>query len=530
MNASPSSPSTSRRSRRATITRRALIAGGVGLGGCVALGGAIAIPAALGPDTQGNVGDLDFANPLAIPPLADSRIDEAGHRVFTLTLQTGEAAFPGRGTAATWGVNGPFLAPTLRAARGETVRMRVRNDLPEATTIHWHGMHLPAAMDGGPHQTIEPGAVWEPSWMIEQPASTLWYHPHPHGSTALHVYRGIAGLFLIDDDAAAALDLPAEYGVDDIPLIIQDKRMRDDGSFDTSPASFLDSLRGAGAFGILGGTILVNGTYNPHIPVRRRLTRFRLLNGSNARFYHLGFTDDRPFTLIATDNGLIPEPVELTRLLLGPGERAEIVVAFAPDEETTLRSYPQDLNVPRAIRRQIGADDTFDILRMRAGSLEDAPDLPTRLTQGDTPVMHGDEMTRTFTLDGHESINGKKMDMTRIDLAIPAGAREIWTVQSREQPHTFHIHGVTFHVLDVGGVAPDVVWRGPKDTVPVMPGRPVRLAVAFGRHVDPGMPYMYHCHLLRHEDNGMMGQFVVVEPGTEGETPMALDLVEGHRH
>lgn len=525
MNASPSSLT---RSRRSTITRRALIAGGVGLGGCVALGGAIAIPAALGPDTRSNLGDLNFANPLAIPPLAASRVDGHGRRVFELTAQPGETTFPGKGTAATWGINGPFLAPTLRAARGETVKMTVRNDLPEATTIHWHGMHLPAVMDGGPHQTIEPGAAWEPSWTIEQPASTLWYHPHPPGATGLHVYRGIAGLFLVDDDESAALDLPAEYGVDDIPLIIQDKRMRDDGSFDTSPASFLDSLRGAGVFGLLGGTILVNGTYNPHLPIRRRLTRFRILNGSNARFYRLGFTDDRAFSLVATDNGLLPEPVSLTRLLLGPGERAEIVVAFAPGEEITLRSYPQDLNVPRAIRRQIGADDTFDIVRMRAGSLEDSPDLPSRFAEGDTPVMQGDETTRTFTLDGHESINGRKMDMTRIDLAIPAGSREIWTVQSREQPHTFHVHGATFHVLYIGEAEPEAAWRGPKDTVPILPGRPVRLAVQFGRHVDPATPYMYHCHLLRHEDNGMMGQFVVVEPGTEGETPMTLDHAEGH--
>jgi len=532
MNQHPSKTTTHPRSRPSTITRRTLIAGGVGLGGCVALGGAFTIPAALGPGTQTNVGALDFTNPLTIPPLADSRIDGSGRRVFELTLQAGETEFPGKGMAATWGVNGPFLGPTLRAAQGEAVAMAVHNELPDATSIHWHGMHLPAAMDGGPHQMIAPGATWEPHWTVEQPAATLWYHPHPHGETALHVYRGIAGLFLLDDDASAALNLPSEYGVDDIPLIIQDKRMKDDGSFDTNAASFPDSLRGGGVFGILGRTILVNGTYDPYLAVRRSRVRFRILNGSNARFYNLGFTDDRSFSLIATDNGLVPEPVPLTRLLVGPGERAEIIVEFAPDEEVTLRSYPQDLHVPRPIRRQLGADDTFDIIRVRAGSLGAAAPLPFRLAGDAGAEIPADATVRTFSLDDHTSINGRTMDMARIDLAIPAGALEVWTVQSDGQPHTFHIHGATFRVLDVGGQAPGATLRGPKDTVPITPDRPVRLAVQFGSHVDPQMPYMYHCHLLRHEDNGMMGQFVIVEPGTEDSTPMTLAMPEalGHDH
>ncbi|MGB3330555.1 MAG: multicopper oxidase domain-containing protein [Thermomicrobiales bacterium] len=527
--ASATQPASRPRSRRSTLTRRALIAGGVGLGGCVMLGGAITIPAALGPDTQSNLGELDFANPLAIPPLADSSRDPSGRRVFDLTLQTSETDVSGKGTATTWGINGPFLAPTLRAARGETVMMTIRNTLPEATSIHWHGMHLPAVMDGGPHQMIAPGDAWEPSWTVEQPASTLWYHPHPHGQTALHVYRGIAGLFLIDDDEAAALDLPSDYGVDDIPLIIQDKRMKGDGSFDTNPASFLDSLRGAGSFGILGSTILVNGTWNPHVVLRRR-TRFRILNGSNARFYNLGFTDDRPFQLVASGNGLLPAPVEMTRLLIGPGERAEIVVDPPANAELTLRSYPQDLNAPRPIRRQIGADDTFDILRMRTDAVEAPAALPGRLGKDRMPALPEGVTERSFTLDGHNAIDGQQMDMSRIDLAIPAGALEVWTVRSNGQPHTFHVHGATFHVLDVDGERPPVPMRGPKDTVPILPNRPVRLAVQFGAHVDPQMPYMYHCHLLRHEDNGMMGQFVVVEPGTEAITPMTMETPAGHGH
>jgi blue copper oxidase len=148
---------------------------------------------------QSNAGQLKFENELDIPPLAKSSTDEAGRKVFELKLQQGTAEFlPGKPTQ-TWGVNGPHLGPTLRAERGDTVQMWVTNGLPETTTLHWHGMHLPAAADGGPHQMIEPRDTWSPSWTIDQPAATLWYHPHLMGQTEDHVYRGLAGMFLIDD-------------------------------------------------------------------------------------------------------------------------------------------------------------------------------------------------------------------------------------------------------------------------------------------------------------------------------------------
>lgn len=520
--------------RRKKLSRRALVIGGSVAGCCVivptAAVGTIAVRAVIGPDSRSNVGDLDFQNPLAIPPLADSTINEQGQKVFDLTLQTGETDIVPNGTTSTWGVNGPFLGPTLRATRGDKVAFTLRNELPEETTIHWHGMHLPAAMDGGPHQTIPAGKEWNPYWTIDQPAATLWYHPHPHGKTADHVYHGIAGLFLLDDDESASLQLPDEYGVDDIPLIIQDKNVKDNGEFDFSPASFLDSLSGAGNFGILGDKILVNGTYNPHLDVTRTRMRFRLLNGSNARFYNIGFSDDRPFHLIATDNGLVSgEPPELTRLLLGPAERAEIVVEFAPGDEVVLHSFKQDLSSPGVNTRQIGGNDTFDLLQLRAGDrLDPAPPLPTMLrSDGGAPAVPADATKRSFTLNGHSSINDEKMDMNRIDLVIPANALEIWDVESESNPHTFHIHGSTFHVLDVNGEAPPPDLQGPKDTVLVSKDHKVRLAVQFASYTDPEMPYMYHCHILRHEDNGMMGQFVVVEPGTEDSVPRTIS---GHMH
>ena len=185
-------------------------------------------------------GRIRFVNRLAVPPLARSERDAEGRRVFDLRAAPGRHRFrPGRPTP-TWGINGPHLAPTLRAARGETVLVRFRNDLPETTTLHWHGMHLPAAMDGGPHQPVEPGATWSPTWTIDQPAATLWYHPHPHGRTAAHVYRGMAGMVILDEPEPP--DLPHRYGVDDIPVIVRDINLTDGNRLDEG-----ERARGASA-------------------------------------------------------------------------------------------------------------------------------------------------------------------------------------------------------------------------------------------------------------------------------------------
>jgi FtsP/CotA-like multicopper oxidase with cupredoxin domain len=156
-----------------------------------------------------NVGQLGFRNELKIPPLLEPRLDGAGRKVFDLQLQTGTSELlPGKPTE-TWGANGTYLGPTLRATRGDEVAINVANDLPEPTTIHWHGMHLPAAADGGPHQLIQPHTTWSPSWRIDQPAATLWYHPHPHGRTEDHVYRGVAGLFLLGSWLVRLWEVPA---------------------------------------------------------------------------------------------------------------------------------------------------------------------------------------------------------------------------------------------------------------------------------------------------------------------------------
>jgi blue copper oxidase len=455
-----------------------------------------------------NLGRLSFANQLKIPPVLEPRVDEAGRKVFDLRLQQGTSELLAGKPTQTWGANGTYLGPTIRATLGDQVAMQVTNRLPEPTTIHWHGMHLPAAADGGPHQPIPPGSTWSPSWRIDQPAATLWYHPHPHGATEDHVYRGVAGLFLLDDPEAGALPLPHRYGVDDIPVILQDKRFTAGGVLDFGQSPF-------SPIGRLGEQILINGTHDPHLTIGHQRVRLRLLNASTARVYHLGFADDRPFELIGTDGGLLERPQPTTRVPLSPGERAEIIATFRPGERVVLRSFPPDLGLDGFQGRFAGADDSFDLLQLRAGPrLTPSPPVPDRLVRHQQLDQAEVATTRRLELNGSSRINDLRMDLGRIDQTVTVDTTEVWEVANRSgNPHNFHVHGVQFKVSEQDGAEPAPALAGWKDSVFIPPGGTVRLLVQLPGYADAAVPYMFHCHLLQHEDNGMMGQFVVVQHG-----------------
>jgi FtsP/CotA-like multicopper oxidase with cupredoxin domain len=453
------------------------------------------------------VGELEFANRLAIPPLAEPRIDGDGRKVFDLELRAGETEILPGTTTETWGANGARLAPTLRASRRDEVMPRVANGLgEETTTIHWHGMHLPAAADGGPHQTIAPGETWSPTWTIDQPAATLWYHPHPHPETEDQVYRGLVGMFILDDPEAEALALPDDYGVDDIPLILQDKKFEDDGSLDFSKGPISPT-------GLLGDEILVNGTHDPHLEVTTERVRLRLLNASGARVYNIGFADDRKFDLIATDGGLLEAPRPMDRIQLSAGERAEIVAQFEPGERVVLRSFEPDLGTNFWDGRFAGGDDSFDLLQIRpAGELAPAPEIPKRLATQEPLAESKATQVRRFELSGQGSIDGRSLELTRIDEVVEVGTTEVWEVSNASgTPHNFHPHDVRFRVLEYAGGPPPAHLEGLKDTVYIPPNETVRVVTEFSDYTDPELPYMFHCHVLQHEDRGMMGQYTVVE-------------------
>ncbi|MFW0791160.1 multicopper oxidase family protein [Gordonia sp. CPCC 205333] len=458
---------------------------------------------------------VDTLRPLPIPPLAPSAVGSDGVRRFTLRATSGNSEMITGKQTATWGFNGAVLGPTLRARRGERVAVAITNDLPEPTTVHWHGMSIPAEFDGGPHQMIPSGSSAEPRWTIEQQAATLWYHPHPHGTTQRHVLRGLSGLFLVDDADSDSLDLPKTYGVDDIPVIIQDRRFTAEGAIDEADNSDIGSL---------GDTIITNGISNAYLSITTGAVRMRILNGSSGRIYNLGMSDNRSFDVVGSDGGLLPSPVTMRRIQLSPGERAEIVIRISPGENVTLTSNPisDHGGVKKSDAAQFGMVDRFDILRLRCRpTLAHRSPTPTALVPA-TRIVTDRAVHRYFDLQWF-MINRKRMDMSRIDFEARVGGTEVWTVRNKDNwPHNFHVHDAQFQIIDIDGDRPPAYIAGRKDTVYIPPGGSVRFALRWSDHADPMYPYMFHCHLLMHEDQGMMGQFLVLRPGQQAEPMTAM--------
>ncbi|STC95038.1 multicopper oxidase family protein [Corynebacterium renale] len=464
------------------------------------------------------------SRPLPIPPLDEGTMVD-GVRTFDLHAGAHDAQILPDTTTRAWGFNGGHLGPTLYFKKGDRVQVNVHNGLDEMTTIHWHGMKIPAEHDGGPHQPIEPGEVWEPQWTIEQPAATLWYHPHPHERTALHAYRGLAGGIVIDDGTAEKAGLPRDYGVDDIPVIIMDQKFNEDGSLNEESDPDI---------GLKGDVPTVNGITNPYFNATTTRVRLRILDASTMRFFNLAFADGRQFHVVATDSGFLPAPVTVDHVKMGPGERQEIIVDLEPGKDAVLRAipHPDRLGVPDTEHApDFGLDDDFDLLTIVAPQEGAAPAaLPTTLI--DEPPLPTDiAEVRDFALNTFQ-INGEYMDMNRVDVTIDHARPELWRVtnENADWIHNFHIHDARFQVTDVRGTDVDFWTQGWKDTVTIPPGATVDLLVEFGYYPDPKWAYMYHCHMLLHEDEGMMGQFVVVKPGESADLAAIASHGGHHEH
>ena len=471
----------------------------------------------------GNPGGGSPGNPnpafgeLAIPPLLDP-VPSGGVKHFNLSVGTGSKEFFAGVNTATYGVNGSYLGPTLLMRRGETVSVNYTNNLSEETTMHGHGMHVPAAMDGGPHQIIAPGQSWSAQYVVNQKACTNWYHPHRVGTTARQVYMGLAGMIIIEDDESMSLNLPKRYGIDDIPLVVQDKNFDSNGQINYSPSMM--QIRQ----GYMGDTFLVNGVIAPYFNAEAKELRLRILNGSNARVYNFGFSDGRGFYQIATDNSFLPAPVALSGVTLSPGERAEIVVDLSGDMGNSV------------VLKDLASGATLMTINVNKEASANTQ-VPAQLTNTlQFPSAANAVRTRTFNLNMsgmgggnggggpgggmgggqggggmHMAINGKVMDMNRIDETVPLGDLELWEVNNTMGVnHNFHIHATHFTVIERNGGAVAANERGYKDVVFMPAGSSVKLLVKMTDYSDGTNPYMFHCHVLEHEDDGMMGQFVVV--------------------
>ena len=453
--------------------------------------------------------DVVHSQPLAIPPLLTGTEND-GKKVYDLTMQKGVSNFVAGKETETWGYNGNILGPTLLMYKGDDVVLNVTNQLGEPTSTHWHGIHLPARMDGGPYQEIKNGATWTAQFTIMNEAATYFYHPHLLHKTAEQFYRGLAGLFIIKDPQNEP-GLPDQYGIDDIPLIVQGKNFNTDGSLDY----------GGHMEGVKGNYVLVNGAITPTFQAPAQIVRFRVLNASNARIYNFGFSDNRPFYQVGTDGGLLEKPVSLKRLLLAPAERAEILVDFSDQEKNQVRlvSYSDEVaDLSPFWMRDALDNNTFDVLTINVGpATENAvATLPDTLTAIDRLQESEASVTRKLRLEVslirlRMTINGQSMDMGRIDQMVRLNDTEIWEISNpSSMVHPLHIHDIQFQILTRNGQPPPENERGWKDTVLVKQNETVRFIARFDDFADPDIPYMYHCHILEHEDGGMMGQFLVV--------------------
>lgn len=427
----------------------------------------------------------------------------AGKKVFNLNIQTGVHQFFKDTNTSTYCVNEAnssaltYLAPTLRIKNGEQVEINFSNNLTESTTMHGHGMHVPAIMDGGVHQEIMPGQTWSAQYTVKQKACTNWYHPHFMGNTAQQTYKGLAGLIIIDDNESEALDLPKTYGVDDIPLIVQDRVFDASGALDYSPSRM--EIR----HGYMGDTFLVNGKISPILTVEAKQIRFRILNGSNARIYNFSF-GAKNFTQIATDNAFLANGVRLSSLKLSPAERAEIVLDLTAETGNTFTLTNGSTTLM-----------TIKVTALTKAITTMPAVLTTTLTKFNNPTN-----TRTFTLgrsagmNGKFTINGVSMDKNTTNERVKKGVVEVWeVVNPMNMAHNFHIHATHFWIIERNGSTSSVPAneQGYKDTVLLEAGSRVKFVVKMTDYTNSKIPYMYHCHILEHEDDGMMGQFTVVD-------------------
>lgn len=460
-------------------------------------------------------------NPLFIP-------DTLSGNTINLQLQAGSKQFYPGAITQTMGANGTFLAPTLILNRGQQVNFNVQNQLSDTTTIHWHGLHVSPANDGGPHIYILPGQNWQPSFTVLDWASTYWYHPHLHHKTVEHVAAGIAGMIIVRDTVEAALALPRSYGVDDIPVIIQTRQFNANNQIVIG--QHLDTA------------IMINGTLKPFVNLPAQRVRLRLLNGSIERVYHIGLSTNESFQLIATDGGLLAAPVALTRLQLAPGERAEIIVNLSGKLGQTLQLMNYGTQLPSAIygAAQPGMGPgqqlpgytsnplngaNFNLLQLQVVAATDQPAGPPPATLVAHTGFNANlaDTTRILTfmpanmgptaIQGPFMINNAHFDMQVINQYVPFNNTEIWELRNQSPiGHPFHLHNVPFYVLSVNGAAPAPALAGRKDVVFVPAMGTVRFITRFETFFDDSIPYMYHCHMLTHEDGGMMGQFLVNSP------------------
>jgi FtsP/CotA-like multicopper oxidase with cupredoxin domain len=416
----------------------------------------------------------------------------------TIVAQPTRLSFiPGKSTVG-YAYNGRVPGPTLEAYEGDKVIVHFRNELPEATTIHWHGLHIPSTSDGSPFYPVAPGSTFDYVFTLKPgSAGTYWYHPHPDHNTGSQIAKGLFGSLII-----RAPDDPLK-GIPEKLIVLSDNRFHPDGSIDISDPA---SLQGGIDFenGRECVHIFVNGEINPTISIRPgEVQRWRVINASAARVYRLAIPG-QTMLHVGNDGGLFEHPQEVKDILVANSERVELLVKgnSAPGSVTVLQNLPYDRYSTHT--RPDDWEKTVDLLTIR--TTNDKPVRPRAIPAVLRVIPAIDTTlavrTRVFTLQ-QGFINGRLHDMNRVDETGKLGDVEIWQIENIVgMDHPFHLHGFQFQVIDRDGVPEP--FRSWKDTVNVPKHSVVRFIVRFD---DFAGKWMYHCHILDHEDHGMMGVF-----------------------
>ena len=401
---------------------------------------------------------------------------------------------PGKPTEA-WAYNGMVPGPTIELREGDLVTIHFTNKLAQPTTVHWHGLHLPAGSDGSPLHPVLPGKSRDYVFRIPfDSAGTYWYHPHPDMTTTEQVSRGLYGALII----RPAKD-PLE-GIHERLLVLSDNRFTANGSVDLpghmSMAGSIDAQNGRE-----GEVLFINGHTMPSMSIRPgELQRLRIINAAAARVFRLAIPGQKMIH-VGNDGGLFEKPREVEELLLANSERVEVLVRGGePGTRAILRTLPYDRYSPQT--RPKDWEQTRDLLEIKTTTDAPAPAfaIPQSLRVV-RPIDISKVAAHRTIVFSQGMINNKLMDMKRVDVRGRLNTTEIWQVENVvTMDHPFHLHGFQFQVLDRDGVAePYVSW---KDSVNVPRHGKVRFAVRFENF--PGR-WMFHCHILDHEDMGMMG-------------------------
>jgi FtsP/CotA-like multicopper oxidase with cupredoxin domain len=473
------------------VSRREFLRSAAVTGGALTVGGLLAACDSAGPSRRPvDLPDeaLDVVAGAVRYPLRIPSIVSPSN--LTLTPASATLDLGGGQTSPGLAFNGEFPGPTIRTQVGSSGSIDLQNGLGEGTIVHWHGLVVPHAADGHPIQEVGPGGSYAYNFPVVQRGGTNWYHPHPHQRTGRQVHQGLAGLFIIDDPAEAALNLPS--GQYDIPLVLRDGLLDANGHLQYMTGT-------SGSF--LGNTTFVNGVRDATMNVDTTRYRFRMLNGSNTRVFDLRLSNGTAMQIIGNDGGLLATRASATSIALGPGERAEVVINFGPQPVGT-----------KIMLRSVQGGQTFDLLEFVVSrQVTPSGAVPNVLSTIPLYQRSAAVRTRTFSFDSARGINRQVYDMNRIDFTVPFGDLELWRFinPSTSFSHPVHVHGASFQVnARIGGRGRVFPWEtGWKDTVLLNPGETAEVLIKFNAY--RGL-YLLHCHRLEHEDLGMMSNFEVV--------------------